>query len=67
MFTDNIYHHSIWRQEVDMRLKNLSQWLEERDLLTPDVRSQLERIQLQNRSDRSWWLLWPNFRAANPN
>ena len=52
MFTDNIYHHSIWRQEVDMRLKNLSQWLEERDLLTPDVRSQLERIQLQNRSDK---------------
>ncbi len=52
MFTDNIYHHSIWRQEVDMRLKNLSQWLEERDLLAPDVRSQLERIQLQNRSDK---------------
>ena len=52
MFTDNIYHHSIWRQEVDTRLKNLSQWLEERDLLAPDVRSQLERIQLQNRSDK---------------
>ena len=52
MFTDNIYHHSIWRQEVDTRLKNLSQWLEERELLSPDVRLQLERIQVQNRSDK---------------
>ena len=52
MFTDNIYHHSIWRQEVDARIKSLSQWLEERELLAPDVRLQLERIQTQNRSDK---------------
>ena len=52
MFTDNIHHHSIWRQEVDARLKALLEWLQVRDLLAPEVQLQLEKMQAQNRSDK---------------
>lgn len=52
MFTDNIHHHSIWRQEVDTRLKNLAQWLQQHDLLLPDVGLQLDKMQINNRSDK---------------
>lgn len=52
MFTENIHHHSIWRQEVDARLKALLEWLRVRDLLAPEVQLQLEKMQAHNRSDK---------------
>ncbi|MDO5654185.1 MAG: dynamin family protein, partial [Brachymonas sp.] len=52
MFNENIHHHSIWRQEVDTRLKTLSQWLDEHDLLPVDLKFQLDKMQLDNRSDK---------------
>lgn len=52
MFTENIHHHSVWRQEIDARLKALLEWLRVRDLLAPEVQLQLEKMQAHNRSDK---------------
>ncbi len=52
MLNDNLHQHNNWRNEIDSRLWALLQWLEQHDLLSADVKSQIEKTRLNNRSDK---------------
>ncbi len=52
MLNDNIHQYGNWRSEISSRLWALLQWLEQHDLLTADVKTQIEKMQAHNRSDK---------------
>lgn len=52
MFKENIYTHSVWRKDVDERLKKLSRWLSENDLMLSDVELLIGKMQQNSRSDK---------------
>lgn len=52
MFKENIHSHSAWRHDVETRLKDLSRWLNENDLMLSDVELLIEKMQQNNRSDK---------------
>lgn len=51
-FNEKFDQHSVWRREFALRLKLLSQWLQEQDLLDASVEDRLHRLEAQVRVDK---------------
>ncbi|WP_180125487.1 dynamin family protein [Rhodoferax sp. BLA1] len=51
-FNDKFDQHSAWRREFALRLKLLSQWLKDQDLLDASVEDRLHRLETQVRVDK---------------
>ncbi len=51
-FNDQLDRHGAWRREFALRLKLLSQWLKDHDLLDTAVEERLRRLEVQVRSDK---------------
>jgi len=51
-FNDKFDQHSAWRREFALRLKLLSQWLRDQDLLDASVEDRLHRLEAQVRVDK---------------
>ncbi len=52
MSKEKIHTHSAWKKDVDERLNNLSQWLNENDLKLLDVELLIDKMQQNSRSDK---------------
>ena len=51
-FNDQFDQHGAWRREFALRLKLLSEWLKDHELLDAAVEERLRRLQTQVRSDK---------------
>jgi hypothetical protein len=51
-FNDQFDRHGAWRREFALRLKLLSEWLKDHDLLDAGVEERLRRVETQIRSDK---------------
>ena len=51
-FNEQFGRHGTWRREFALRLKLLSQWLKDHDLLDAAVEERLRRLETQLRSDK---------------
>jgi hypothetical protein len=51
-FNEQFDQHGIWRREFALRLKLLSEWLKDHDLLDSAVEERLRRLETQVRSDK---------------
>ncbi|HEY8706576.1 MAG TPA: dynamin family protein, partial [Burkholderiaceae bacterium] len=51
-FNDQFDQHGAWRREFALRLKLLSEWLKDHDLLDAAVEERLRRLETQMRSDK---------------
>ena len=51
-FNDQFDQHGAWRREFALRLKLLSEWLKDHELLDSAVEERLRRLELQMRSDK---------------
>jgi hypothetical protein len=51
-FNDQFDKHGAWRREFALRLKLLSEWLKDHDLLDSGVEERLRRVETQIRSDK---------------
>ncbi|HSH89677.1 MAG TPA: dynamin family protein [Ramlibacter sp.] len=51
-FNDQFDQHGTWRREFALRLKLLSEWLKDHDLLDAAVEERLKRLETQMRSDK---------------
>jgi hypothetical protein len=51
-FNDQFDQHGVWRREFALRLKLLSEWLKDHDLLDSAVEERLRRLEGQMRSDK---------------
>jgi hypothetical protein len=51
-FNDQFDQHGAWRREFALRLKLLSEWLKDHDLLDSAVEERLRRLENQMRSDK---------------
>lgn len=51
-FNEKFDQHSVWRREFALRLKLLSQWLQEQDLLDASIEDRLHRLEAQVRVDK---------------
>ena len=51
-FNEKFDQHSAWRREFALRLKLLSQWLKDQDLLDASVEDRLRRLEAQVRVDK---------------
>jgi hypothetical protein len=51
-FNDQFDQHGTWRREFALRLKLLSEWLKDHDLLDSAVEERLRRLETQMRSDK---------------
>ena len=51
-FNDQFDQHGIWRREFALRLKLLSEWLRDHELLDSSVEERLRRLETQMRSDK---------------
>jgi hypothetical protein len=51
-FNDQFDQHGVWRREFALRLKLLSEWLRDHDLLDAAVEERLRRLETQMRSDK---------------
>ena len=51
-FNEQFDQHGAWRREFALRLKLLSEWLKDHDLLDSAVEERLRRLETQMRSDK---------------
>ena len=51
-FNDQFDQHGVWRREFALRLKLLSEWLKDHELLDAAVEERLRRLESQMRSDK---------------
>ena len=51
-FNDQFDQHGVWRREFALRLKLLSEWLKDHELLDSAVEERLRRLETQMRSDK---------------
>jgi hypothetical protein len=51
-FNEQFDQHGVWRREFALRLKLLSEWLRDHDLLNDAVEERLRRLETQIRSDK---------------
>ena len=51
-FNQEFDQHGAWRRQFALRLKQLTDWLQEQDLLEAGVRERLEQLQTQVRNDK---------------
>ena len=51
-FNEQFDQHGAWRREFALRLKLLSEWLKDRDLLDAAVEERLKRLETQMRGDK---------------
>jgi hypothetical protein len=51
-FNEQFDQHGLWRREFALRLKLLSEWLKDHDLLDSAVEERLRRLETQMRSDK---------------
>jgi hypothetical protein len=51
-FNDQFDRHGVWRREFALRLKLLSEWLKDHELLDSAVEERLRRLETQIRSDK---------------
>jgi hypothetical protein len=51
-FNEQFDRHGLWRREFALRLKLLSEWLKDHDLLDSAVEERLRRLETQMRSDK---------------
>jgi hypothetical protein len=51
-FNDQFDRHGVWRREFALRLKLLSEWLKDHELLDSAVEERLKRLETQIRSDK---------------
>ena len=51
-FNEQFDQHGLWRREFALRLKLLSQWMKDHDLINAAVEERLHRIETQVRSDK---------------
>lgn len=51
-FNDQFDRHGAWRREFALRLKHLSEWLRDHELLDSAVEERLRRVETQIRSDK---------------
>jgi Dynamin family len=51
-FNEQFDSHSVWRREFALRLKLLSDWMRDHDLLDASVEERLRRLESQMRSDK---------------
>jgi hypothetical protein len=51
-FNEQFDQHGVWRREFALRLKLLSEWLRDHDLLDSAVEERLRRLETQMRSDK---------------
>lgn len=51
-FNQDFDQHSAWRKQFALRLRLLSEWLVDHDLIDPGVRDRLEQLQAQIKSDK---------------
>jgi Dynamin family len=51
-FNEQFDSHSVWRREFALRLKLLSDWMRDHDLLDASVEERLRRLENQMRSDK---------------
>jgi Dynamin family len=51
-FNDQFDQHGVWRREFALRLKLLSEWLKDHELLDAAVEERLRRLENQMRSDK---------------
>jgi hypothetical protein len=51
-FNEQFDQHGVWRREFALRLKLLSEWLRDHDLLNDAVQERLRRLETQIRSDK---------------
>ncbi|GAC1607104.1 MAG: dynamin-like GTPase family protein [Ramlibacter sp.] len=51
-FNDQFDQHGVWRREFALRLKLLSEWLKDHELLDAAVEERLRRLETQMRSDK---------------
>ena len=51
-FNDQFDRHGVWRREFALRLKLLSEWLKDRELMDSAVEERLRRLETQIRSDK---------------
>jgi hypothetical protein len=51
-FNEQFDQHGAWRREFALRLKLLSEWLKDQDLLDSAVEERLRRLEMQMRSDK---------------
>lgn len=51
-FNEQFDQHGVWRREFALRLKLLSEWLKDHDLLDAAVEERLRRLESQMRSDK---------------
>src|SRR6185369_8533191 len=51
-FNEQFDQHGTWRREFALRLKSLSQWLKDHDLLDAAVEERLRRLETQLRSEK---------------
>ena len=51
-FNDQFDQHGVWRREFALRLKLLSEWLNDHELLDAAVQERLRRLETQMRSDK---------------
>ncbi len=51
-FNEQFDQHGAWRREFALRLKLLSEWLKDHDLLDAAVEERLRRLETQMRSDK---------------
>ncbi len=51
-FNEEFDSHGVWRREFALRLKNLSEWMRDHDLLDSAIEERLQRLETQMRSDK---------------
>ena len=51
-FNEQFDSHSVWRREFALRLKLLSDWMRDHELLDASVEERLQRLESQMRSDK---------------
>ena len=64
-FNEQFDSHSVWRREFALRLKLLSDWMRDHDLLDSAVEERLRRLESQMRSDKVLIAFVLNSRAAS--
>lgn len=51
-FNQELDDHSVWRRQFALRLKLMSEWLHDHELLEAGVRERLDQLQVQVRNDK---------------
>ena len=51
-FNEDFDSHGVWRREFALRLKLLSEWMRDHELLDSAVEERLQRLENQMRSDK---------------